>query len=489
MKILVLFLACHFSFVIAFSQDNDDLMEQWQKMHDTKENVYKSYNDLKFGMFIHFGAYSKLGGVWKGVKIKPPAYRESLLGEWIMYAAQIPRIEYREMAKTFDPEGFNAEEWVKMAKEAGMRYIVAMAKHHEGFAMYHSKVSDYNIYDLTPFKRDPIEELYNACLKFGIRFGLYYSHSIDWMDGGDAGVAQAKKENPDILDSAAANTWDPSPVSYNDYIKNKALPQMRELLTKFPNLIEIWYDYPRYMNLRQSFQFYKLAYDIQPKCLINSRVGNGLGDILTAGDNEIPVTVNCRYKAWETPGTMNDTWGYKSYDHDWKSVDEMIFWLVDIASKGGNYLLNVGPDGNGVFPPESIKILKGIGAWMKINGEAIYGTTRWTTMKEGPNTLEMKSTDDRKQEGFHNVFTPEDYWFTKKGNNVYVISLATPVNNKLRIKSLYPHRSQIKNITILGEGRALKWIAKGGKIEIAIPADIKTKVSGFVLKVVLKPSK
>jgi alpha-L-fucosidase len=486
MKKLLTILVCFFSFEITFSQDNDALREDWQKMHSTKEDLYKSYNDAKFGMFIHFGVYSKLGGMWKGVKIEPPAYRESLLGEWIMYAAEIPRDEYRDIAKTFDPEGFNAEEWVKMAKEAGMRYIVAMAKHHEGFAMYHSKVSKYNIYDLTPFKRDPIEELYKACLKFGLRFGLYYSHSIDWMDGGDAGVAQAKREDPELLDSAAANTWDPSPVSYRDYIRNKALPQMRELLTRFPGMIEIWYDFPRFMSLRQSFEFYKLAYDIQPNCLINSRVGNGLGDVLTAGDNEIPSTIDCRYKAWETPGTMNDTWGYKSYDHDWKSLNEMIFWLVEIASKGGNYLLNVGPDGNGMFPAESVKILKGIGAWMKINGEAIYGTTRWTTMKEGPISLEMKSTGEREEKGFHTVFTPEDFWFTKKDNYVYAISLAAPVNNTVSVKSLYDYYGQIKKITLLGEETALKWKVASGKVNIAMPSGSKVYKYGFVLKVELK---
>ena len=338
MKKIVLIVICLAAAYNVFSQGNDELLKKWEKMSETKTNLYNSFNDLKFGMFIHWGAYSNLGGVWKGVKIEPGTLGtdESLLqGEWIMYCAQIPRAEYREMAKTFNPVGFNAEEWVKLAKEAGMRYIVAMPKHHEGFAMYHSKVSDYNIYDLTPFKRDPMEELYKACQKFGIRFGIYYSHSIDWMDGGDAGIAQAKKENPVLSDTYAANTWDPAPTSYLEYIENKAKPQMREILTKFPNLVEIWYDFPRYMNLQQSFEFYKLAFDYQPGCLINSRVGNDLGDVLTAGDNQIPVNINSKYKTWETPGTLNNTWGYKSYDNDWKSPDEMLFWIVEIASKGG----------------------------------------------------------------------------------------------------------------------------------------------------------
>src|SRR5665647_1156636 len=249
MKKLVILLMCLATFIQLFSQDEKQLREDWTKMHESKTSVFKEYNDLKFGMFIHWGIYSKLGGVWKGVTITPETHGDqATIGEWIMYCAQIPRDDYREVAKTFNPVGFNAEEWVKLAKEAGMRYIVAMPKHHDGFAMYHSKVSDYNIYDLTPFKRDPIEELYNACQKYNMRMGIYYSHSIDWIDGGDAGEAQYKKEHPDYIDNYAINHFDPSPVKFADYIEKKAKPQMREILKKFPNLVEVWYDYPRNMN-------------------------------------------------------------------------------------------------------------------------------------------------------------------------------------------------------------------------------------------------
>jgi alpha-L-fucosidase len=474
--IILLFLAASFQ---GYSQDKDEIAKEWDKMHNTKTDVFKDYNDLKFGMFIHWGAYSSLGGIWQGKEIKG-------LGEWIMYHAQIPRADYREVCRNFNPVGFNAEEWVKIAKAAGMKYIVAMPKHHDGFALYHSKVTDFNIYDLTPFKRDPIEEIYKACKKHGLRMGIYYSHSIDWMDGGDAGQAQHKLIVPDFINRYATNNFDPAPVTYTDYIENKAKPQMREILTKFPNLVEIWYDYPNQMNRQQSYEFYKLAYEYQPKCLINSRVGNDLGDMLTAGDNQIPKEINSKYKTWETPGTLNNTWGYKSYDNDWKSLNEMLFWIVEIASKGGNYLLNVGPDGNGVIPEESIKILKEIGAWMKINGEAIYGTSRWTTLKEGPTGLEMNSTNSRKEKGFNTVFTSEDFWFTKKKNNVYVISLASPVNNKVSVKSLYNSNQMIKSIKLLGSKGTLKWKASGDRVEITMPAGINPGVPGFVLKVELK---
>ena len=489
MKTKLIILICLAVALKSFSQPYMDsrrqLLGEWAKMNETKINLIngseyriKEYNDLKFGMFIHWGAYSSLGGKWKGKQIPG-------LGEWIMYHARIPREKYKEVCKKFNPVDFNAEEWVKLAKEAGMKYIVAMPKHCDGFAMYHSKVTGYNIYDMTPFKRDPIEEIYKACQKYGIRMGIYYIHSTDWMDGGDCGIAQAKVANPELTDSIGANTWDPAPITYQEYIENKAKPQMREILTNFPNLLEIWYDYPRYMNLQQSFDFYKLAYDIQPKCLINSRVGNGFGDILSAGDNQIPKEINSKYKAWETPGTLNNTWGYKSYDNNWKSHKEMLFWIAEIASKGGNYLLNVGPDGNGKIPDESVKILKGIGAWMKINGEAIYGTRKWIISKEGPTKIEMKSTTDRAKNKFDFSFTPEDFWFTAKDFYVYVISLTTPMGETVSVKSLFDYRQRIRSIKVLGNDESLKWQTSGDKVDITLPLNRNTDQPGFVLKVEL----
>ena len=462
-----------------FSQIQDSLKLEWGKMNASKDAQYEVYNDAKFGMFIHWGAYSELAGTWKGEKIPK-------LGEWIMYHAQIPRDEYRSVCKGFNPTGFDAETWVKLAKEAGMKYIVAMTKHHDGFSMYHSEVSSFNIYDYTAFKRDPIEELYTACKKYNIRLGLYYSHSIDWMEG-DAGYAQKKQEVPTHSDHYGVNLWDPSSISYENYLENKAKPQMREILKKFPDLIEVWYDFSRFMNKQQSFDFYKLAYDIQPKTLINSRVGNDFGDFLVAGDNQIPTTVSPENKAWETPGTLNNTWGYKSYDNDWKSYDEMLYWIVEIASKGGNYLLNVGPDGKGIIPAESVKILKEIGKWMKVNGEAVYGTKSWNTQKEGATLLEMKSTTDREEKGFNLKFTPQDFWFTQKGNYVYVISLTKPLENKTIVKSLLGCQQQIKSIKLLGLDGELKWKVEMNQVLISLQK-MRAELfeHGFVLKVEMK---
>ncbi len=190
----LLFTATYFLIAfIAYSQDNDTLIKEWTKMHESKSALFEDFNNFKFGMFIHWGIYSKLGGVWDGEHIDADrSGSQATIGEWIMYSARIPRVKYTGSCKTFNPVGFNAEEWVKVAKNAGMKYIVAMAKHCDGFAMYHSRVSEYNIYDWTPFKRDPIEELYNACQKYDIRMGIYYIHSTDWMDGGDCGIVRAK---------------------------------------------------------------------------------------------------------------------------------------------------------------------------------------------------------------------------------------------------------------------------------------------------------
>lgn len=474
--------------VISCSENNDKLLENWTKMYESKSDLFKNFNELKFGMFIHWGVYSKLGGVWKGEKIIPETHgSQAILGEWIMHCARIPRDEYLSVAKTFNPVGFNAEEWVKLAKEAGMRYIVVMPKHHDGFAMYHSKVSPYNIYDYTPFKRDPIEEIFQACQKYGMKMGMYYSHSIDWLDGGDAGFAQAQKADTSLnIINSRINYWDPSPATFQEYIKNKAKPQIKELLLKFPNLVNIWYDFPRYMNQEQSYDFYKLAYKYQPHALINSRVGNNLGDYSSAGDNRIAPADFGRYKAWETPGTLNNTWGYKSYDNDWKSQDEILLWIAEIASKGANYLLNIGPDGNGVIPEESVKVLKEVGKWMKINGEAIYGTNKWEILKEGPTIMETVGTTHRQIHGFNIAATPEDFWFTNKDKLVYAISLASPVNNKTKIKSLYNFQQQIQNIKLLGNDEILKWEAIDDMINIDLPESRNTDIPGFTLKIELK---
>lgn len=469
------------------SQKKDTITQKWDKMHQSKEQALKEFNDAKFGMFIHWGVYSLPAGILNGEKIKG-------LGEWIMYHAQIPREEYKQMCSRFNPVKFNAEEWVKAAKMAGMKYIVAMPKHHDGFAMYDSKVTDYDIMDATPFDRDPMEELYKACQKYGIKFSIYYSHATDWMDGGDAGVADYLDSHPEEKQKSESdnwlkwpsNTWDSSPVSFTKYLEKKSKPQVQELLRKFPEMQEVWYDVPRRMTREQSFDFYKLAYDIQPSCLINSRVGNDFGDFWVPGDNKIPEGGEAEDVFWETPGTLNNTWGYKSYDVDWKSTKELIYWITEIASKGGNYLLNVGPTAEGVFPKESLEQLKEIGEWMKVNGESVYGTTKWFVSHEGSINLSMKGTGDREKHGFNANFTPEDFWFTAKDNCIYVTCLKWSGSKQILVKSIAKLMDEkiekIQSVQMLGNKKRVSWEIKDDGLWVSLPP-ARPNLNGYVLKI------
>jgi alpha-L-fucosidase len=309
----------------------------------------KWFREAKFGLFIHWGIYAVPAGEWKGQQIAG-------IGEWIMNRAKIPVKEYEQLAPQFNPVKFNAEEWVKLAIDAGMKYIVITSKHHDGFAMYHSKISNYNIVDATPFKRDPLKELAEACGRHGIRLGFYYSQAQDWHEPNGAG-----------------NSWDfgsDSLKNFDQYLRDKAEPQVKEILTDYGPVCLIWFDTPRMMNKDRAQQFVDIVRSLQPACLIDGRLGMA-GDYRSMGDNRIPNEVV--REDWEVPATLNHTWGFKKDDNEWKSPEELTFKLVDIVSKGGNYLLNVGPTAEGVIPPPSQDNLRAVGRWLKINGESIYG--------------------------------------------------------------------------------------------------------------------
>jgi len=316
-----------------------------------KEKRLQWFRDAHFGMMIHWGLYSVPAGTWKGKQIEG-------LGEWIMNHARIPVKEYEELAPQFDPEQFNAAEIVRLAKNAGMKYIVITSKHHDGFAMYHSQVSKYNIYDATPFKRDPMKELADAAQKAGIKLCFYYSQTQDWHE-------------PD----AAGNDWDfPDSTAKKDfqkYLDEKVKPQVTELLTNYGQIGLIWFDTPRNITKEQSQELVDLVHKLQPDCLVSGRVGHGLGDYDSAGDNQI--SMGGAKRIWETPVTMNDTWGYKSYDRNWKPVSVLIRQLVQVISQGGNYLLNVGPTSEGLIPQPSVERLTEVGAWLNKNNDSVYG--------------------------------------------------------------------------------------------------------------------
>jgi alpha-L-fucosidase len=308
------------------------------------------FREAKFGMFIHWGIYAEAAGHWDGKDYFG-------IGEWLMKRGKIRLSDYEKLAEKFNPTGFNAEEWVKVAKEAGMKYIVITAKHHDGFAMFKSDASKYNIVDATPFKRDPLKELSEACRKAGIRLGFYYSQYQDWHEPGGGG-----------------NTWEfPSnDDKFNDYFETKCKPQVKELLTNYGPLGLIWFDTPGKMTKAQSTELVDMVRKYQPDCLVSSRVGNGVGDYLDFGDGEIPAKKSD--KVWEALFTHNDSWGYVDMDHNWKSTREIVHMLSEINGKGGNFLLNVGPKGDGTLPDESVEVFRRTGAWVARNKAAVYAT-------------------------------------------------------------------------------------------------------------------
>ena len=309
------------------------------------------WRQAKFGMFIHWGVYSIPAGVWNGEHIPG-------IGEWIMLRAEIPIAEYEKLAPQFNPVKYDADQIVKLAKAAGQKYIVLTSKHHDGFCLYGSRETDYNIVDGTPFGRDVLGELADACAREGIKLGLYYSQTQDW-------------HHPDGF----GNTWDfnEDEQDFADYIDNYVKPQVREILTNYGPICIIWFDTPRIIERHQSQELLELVHSLQPDCLVCGRLGNKLGDYATAQDNAIPPELQAEID-WETPATINDTWGFKTHDHNWKSPTQLIQNLVDIVSKGGNYLLNIGPDAEGAIPQPSIERLQAMGAWLDVNGESIYGT-------------------------------------------------------------------------------------------------------------------
>ncbi len=379
----------------------------------------------KFGMFIHFGPYSALAGEWNNQQIPP--HTEA---EWIMQRFNIPVADYRERAHQFNPTKFNAEAIVALAKATGMKYLVVTAKHHDGFAMYHSEVSKYNIVDWTPFHRDPLKELSDACQRAGIRFSVYYSHREDWADPNGFG-----------------NNWDydPAKKNFSQYIETKAKPQLKELLTNYGPLGLVWFD--RGMDTPQhAAEFADLVHSLQPQCLINGRIGSYkqelMGDYQDMGDNGMPS--GGLDEDWETPQTLNTTWGYSKFDQDWKTPGVVIHRLVEIVGKGGNYLLNIGPMADGTVPQPSVAVLNEVGKWMSRNSESIYGTTASAL--------------------------PEFPWgrTTVKGSKLYLHVFSWPADRTIRLSGLNNGVNSAR--LLLDPAHKLPVALQDGNILITVPA-------------------
>ena len=335
----------------------------------TKEERMEWWHEARFGLFIHWGLYAIPAGEWEGKRIPG-------IGEWIMERAKIPVSEYEKLAGQFNPVKFNAEQWVQMAKNAGMKYIVITSKHHDGFCLWDSKVTDYDIMDATPFKRDILKELSQACKKHGIRLCFYHS-IMDWHHPD----AQAPFY-PNYNDRKLSNP------NFARYVEDYMKPQLKELIKNYSPLGVLWFDGEWVGDWTEELgkDMFDYLLVLQPDIIVNNRVGKGRKGLMGFSDSEKPLgdfgTPEQQIPAkglpgadWESCMTMNDTWGYKSYDDNWKSTEDMLRKLADIASKGGNFLMNVGPTAEGLIPEPSVERLAAMGEWIKVNGESIYGTS------------------------------------------------------------------------------------------------------------------
>lgn len=345
----------------------------WRKSMETREQRVQWWREARFGMFIHWGIYSRLAGIWKGEPVGGYA-------EHIMRKAKIPLAVYRsEVAGQFNPVEFDADRWVSTLKNAGMRYLIITSKHHDGFAMFDSDVTDYDIVDATPFHRDPMKELKAACQRQGIRFGFYYSHAWDWGDPNGTGN-DWDFDNPggDRKLHGGTGWWLASPEllpKVRKYVDGKAIPQVKELIRKYdPDIM--WFDTASKNAPGENLRVLKAAREAKPTLVVNSRVvqGTNFGDYQSTTDR--PAEFPPHDGDWEGIPTTNESYGYSASDHSHKPVSHFIRLLAKAAARGGNLLMNIGPMGNGRFDPKDEAILVGIGRWMNVNEASIRGTER-----------------------------------------------------------------------------------------------------------------
>ena len=399
-------------------------------------NRMQWWKDAKYGMFIHWGLYSELAGEYKG-EITPT------IAEWIQNTLKIPLSEYKKIMKEFYPVKFDADFWASIAKAAGMKYVILTSKHHDGFALFDSKVSDYDIMN-TPYNKDIVKQLKEACKKQGLKFGLYYSHVIDW-EHPHAYTGEGKLKNRmNSLD------YDPNKMDRSKFLKEKSYPQLREILTNYGKIDVIWFDMGGGLDKNEINEFVKITRELQPEIIISSRIGNSdfedifkkerSFDFYTPSDNyytgdDLPIP-------WEMCGTTNGSWGYRNDDHEWRDPKLIVSSLVASVSRNGNYLLNVGPNANGEIPNDAVKNLLEAGKWLQNNKDAIYGA---------------------KGSSF-----PWNYkwgFVTEKSNKIFLNVFNYPKNNIIELNGLM---NSVNSVSILNNKKELKYKQNGRFLSIDI---------------------
>jgi alpha-L-fucosidase len=395
------------------------------------------FREARFGMFIHWGLYALPAGEWEGRPVEG-------IGEWIQEKGKIPMSAYAGLVPRFNPVDFDADAWVRLAKAAGMRYIVITSKHHDGFALWRSRVAPEWSISATPFDRDSLRELADACARHGIVFCLYHS-IMDW-------------HHPDYAPRRAWNDLAGAhgPPRMERYVADKLRPQLRELLTGYGRIGILWFDgeWEKTWTREHGEMLDDYVRALQPGIIVNNRVDKGRrgmqglteeggfrGDYGTP-EQEVPATGLGPGVDWESCMTMNDTWGFKTADGNWKSAGDLIRTLVDIASKGGNFLLNVGPTAAGRIPGESVDRLREIGKWMDLNGEAIRGTSA------SPFRLLPWGR------------------VTAKGNRLYLHVFQAPVDGVLRL----PLANAPLRAVTLGKEVEVEYGRQGDEVWVRIPA-------------------
>jgi alpha-L-fucosidase len=424
------------------------------KEKTSPESKMKWWTDAKFGLFIHWGVYAVPAGTYNGQKI-------NRIGEWIMNRGKIPVAEYKKFAGEFNPVKYDPEAWVKMAKNAGMKYLVITSKHHDGFALFDSKVTDWDVVDATPYGKDLLKPLADACKKEGIKLGFYYSQAQDWNHPGGAAARKPATEGWANPDSATIDAytkehrghWDPAQEgSMDEYLDKIAVPQVKEILENYGGLDILWWDTPTDMTKERAEKFLPLLTPY-PNLITNNRLGGGYQGDTETPEQYIPAT-GYPGRHWEVCMTMNDTWGYKSYDNNWKSTKDLILKLSDIVSKGGNFLLNVGPTAGGEIPQPSIERLQQVGEWMKVNGDAIYGTSA-------------------------NPF-PYSPWgkATLKGQKLFLHVINWPENGELKV----PLKNEIiKAYPFASPKKKLEFTQDGERVTIKVPAQAPDSMLSIVV--------